>query len=327
MLEQSRRRFRRKLTRIGFGNRAGFDCFSADVSRIKVRISEVKAALGVYGIDGFVAHDDIEPTVQWHREIELALRSMDMLCAFVTEDFTGSKWCDQEGGFALGRPVPVIAVRCGADPYGLLGKDQALTADISKPKDCAVRIVDIVARQDHLRTRLMDGLVEGVAGAISFQDAKDSSKLVLALKSHLTDTQIVRLLEGSRDNSQVREATGVPERIRANCAGARSRVARKGRDIGLRRRHPVLEPGAVLRSLTHQSECASLACFRTWVRGARVVAHQFRNGTFVFETTMSGYFRAFTNCLTLFSMSFMWGFDPIFTATRAHLSVSLIGNS
>ena len=57
--------------------------FLSHVSRIKAQTSALKAALRALGIDGFVAHEDIEPAFEWHREIEFGLRSMHALCALV----------------------------------------------------------------------------------------------------------------------------------------------------------------------------------------------------------------------------------------------------
>ena len=55
--------------------------------------------------------------------------AMDAFAALMTEGFHDSDWTDQEVGFALARGVPVIAVKLGRDPYGFLGKFQALRAD------------------------------------------------------------------------------------------------------------------------------------------------------------------------------------------------------
>jgi hypothetical protein len=74
----------------------------------------------------FVAHDAIEPTAQWQMAIERALRTCDVLLAYVTADFNASRWTDQEVGWALGREIPIVAIRAGADPYGFFGSYQAL---------------------------------------------------------------------------------------------------------------------------------------------------------------------------------------------------------
>ncbi len=79
-----------------------------------------------WGVDTFVAHDDIEPTREWQDAIEAALRTCDALCALMTSDFIESKWCDQEVGFAIARRKLVVAVKLGTDPYGFIAKYQAV---------------------------------------------------------------------------------------------------------------------------------------------------------------------------------------------------------
>jgi hypothetical protein len=69
----------------------------------------------------FVAHDQIEPSLQWQDVIERALRSCDVLLAYVTPDFAASHWTDQEVGWALGRELAsilgtVIALRFSPAP-------------------------------------------------------------------------------------------------------------------------------------------------------------------------------------------------------------------
>jgi len=51
---------------------------------------------------------------------------MDALLALLTPGSNESKWTDQEVGVAVGRRVPVIPIRIGIDPYGLIGKYQAV---------------------------------------------------------------------------------------------------------------------------------------------------------------------------------------------------------
>jgi hypothetical protein len=187
--------------------------FISHLTRIKGSASELKQALLPLGVECFVAHEDIEPTAAWHQEIEFALNSMDALCAIVTPDFIQSPWTDQEVGFGLGRNVPVIAVKAGHAPYGLLGKHQALIVDIGKPESAASAIFDVLAKQESLHSRLVESLVSACAGAMSFQSAKGATKKVAALKAALSDGQVLRLLGSIGTNSQLRGAHGVPETI------------------------------------------------------------------------------------------------------------------
>jgi hypothetical protein len=54
-----------------------FRLFISHLSVFKAKVGELQMALRRYGISGFVAHVDIEPTREWQDEIESALLSMD----------------------------------------------------------------------------------------------------------------------------------------------------------------------------------------------------------------------------------------------------------
>lgn len=75
-------------------------------------VTDVKMHLGAsYGIDAFVAHDDISPSHEWRNTIKLALTSCHMMAAFVLPGFHESQWCDQEVGWCLARGIPILPVR------------------------------------------------------------------------------------------------------------------------------------------------------------------------------------------------------------------------
>lgn len=54
-----------------------FKLFLSHLSSFKKTASLLQIALKPYGISGFVAHVDIEPTKEWLEEIEAGLSSMD----------------------------------------------------------------------------------------------------------------------------------------------------------------------------------------------------------------------------------------------------------
>lgn len=103
-----------------------FRLFISHVSKYKESASNLKKSLTAYGIDCFVAHEDITPSKEWEVEIENGLFTMDALCAIVVPEFNGSLWCDQEVGIALGQHKLVISINKGENPYGFFGKFQAL---------------------------------------------------------------------------------------------------------------------------------------------------------------------------------------------------------
>ena len=77
--------------------------FLSHISKHKRDVASLKDCLQVYGISAFVAHEDVEPTREWQREIEIALNTMHVLVAVLTPGFSESLWADQEVGYARTR--------------------------------------------------------------------------------------------------------------------------------------------------------------------------------------------------------------------------------
>jgi len=125
----------------------GFRVFLSHKSEVKKETADLKDQLCLFGVSCFVAHEDIHPTKTWQDEIENALASMDGFVALMTTDFHDSDWTDQEVGFAFARGVPFIAVRLGKDPYGFIGKFQALS---SSWPTAAEDIVKILIKNDKM---------------------------------------------------------------------------------------------------------------------------------------------------------------------------------
>ena len=92
-------------------------------------VSEVKTELESQGLRCFLAHQDIAPSRIWQDEILNALNTMHIFIGFLTNDFHGGAWTDQEIGYAFKREVPRMFVKLGdGDPQGMVAREQALTA-------------------------------------------------------------------------------------------------------------------------------------------------------------------------------------------------------
>lgn len=141
-----------------------FRMFISHVSLHKQSAANLKLALADYGISGFVAHEDIEPTTEWQEEIIAALRSMDALCAILTKEFNESKWCDQEVGFGLGRNVLCIPIKHGIDPYGILGKYQGAKA-AKDARDVAKQIFKLLYSNEKTHEKYISTLSNLFLGA------------------------------------------------------------------------------------------------------------------------------------------------------------------
>ena len=82
------------------------------------------------GLRCFFAHEDVTPRTIWQNEILTALDTIDIFIGFVTSDFHGGGWPDQEVGYAYNRRVPRVLVKLeGSDPVGMVEREQALNSN------------------------------------------------------------------------------------------------------------------------------------------------------------------------------------------------------
>ncbi|QDV89358.1 hypothetical protein RAS2_04240 [Phycisphaerae bacterium RAS2] len=177
--------------------------FLSHKATVKVETSRLKQSFAHCRIGAFVAHEDIEPTQEWQREIERALFSMDALVALLTPDFHESNWTDQEVGVAIGRGVPLIAVRLGRDPYGLMGKGQGLGGcNWSDTDSIALRTFDLLTKRLTDKSRLFECALAAYAESRSFAESGSNVEYLLAKFDELTSAQVDRVLTAYRANLQ-----------------------------------------------------------------------------------------------------------------------------
>ncbi len=176
-----------------------FRLFLSHRSESKVSAANLKVSLQNYGIDGFVAHEDITPSKEWELEIEAALFSLDALCAIVIPGFEKSRWCDQEVGIALGRRKMVFSIKKGKNPYGFFGKYQALPNQGSA-NDMAKELAKAISANELTKGIYFTKLVNLVLNASSEPMALRFIK-VLSEAENL-DKQFVSLLQDNFANNQ-----------------------------------------------------------------------------------------------------------------------------
>jgi hypothetical protein len=193
---------------------AGFcRCFLSHTSKHKTQAASLKVELLAYGCDVFVAHEDITPTLEWRSEIETALGSCHCLLALLTDDFHGSKWTDQESGFVLGRGLPVVSIRAGTDPYGLMDKLQAVPFNQADLNDVAEAIFIALNSKQQTAQHVASGAVQAFLDSPKFVDAKKRMGIVERLAA-LTPELRERLKDAETQNSQIAGSWGVPGRLK-----------------------------------------------------------------------------------------------------------------
>jgi len=192
-----------------------FFVFLSHKAEHKKTTSDLKKYLARFGVTCFVAHEDIEPSLEWQDAIERALRSADVLVALLTDDFRDSNWTDQEVGFALGRGIPVIAVSLPSkDPHGFMGKHQAIKGcDWSDIGGMASKIYCTLQKVSCDKTRLFDAALVAYAEADRSSDSLWKVRNILSTFPKLTREQVDRVLQAYRGNRQNRFAWDAREAL------------------------------------------------------------------------------------------------------------------
>ena len=149
----------------------------------KLLANDVKKSFLTYHVASFVAHEDIEPMKEWQSEIERALLSMDLLVALLTPEFSESNWTDQEVGVAIGREVPVVPIRLGKDPYGFIGKYQAIQE--TNASKIVERIIDYLVRHDGINLHLKQLAEQALASALRDYSSVDRANILARVSSEI----------------------------------------------------------------------------------------------------------------------------------------------
>lgn len=174
--------------------------------------AEIQEELLRFGISSFVAHNDIEPSLEWQVQIETALATCDALVALLHDDFHASKWTDQEIGFAMGRGVPTFAVRLGETPYGFIGRFQAFNGNGKSAKEVANELFDCYRRNKQTQRKMSGVLVSLFESSGSFATAKERIGFLEELT--VWDSSFsARIHAATQSNSQITHSWGVPLRV------------------------------------------------------------------------------------------------------------------
>lgn len=176
--------------------------FLSHSARHKEFAADVSEGLASVGVGAFVAHDAMEVTRPWQSQIERALRSAEAFVVLLHPEVTASAWCQQETGWALGRGLPMYAVRIGSDPAGFLGATQWPSAFGSDAQQVVRLIAGWLNSESALSDRVAGGLLASLKVATNYYAAETAAKALDALGT-LTPDQWRELDTIFVKNSQV----------------------------------------------------------------------------------------------------------------------------
>jgi TIR domain len=210
-----------------FWQRGNLRLFITHLANERSVAAAIQERLSQYHISSFAAHKDIEPTREWLDEIELALNTADALLALLHTGFKESNWTDQETGFALGRGLLVITVRYGQDPYGFLGRAQAVEGEGKDFATLADEVFHLIRKHKQTRRTMAEALIQGFETSWSFAAAKSNLRLIEE-NDYWGLGFADRLEKAVEANDQISKAFGVPARVAQLVLKRRGRESRDG---------------------------------------------------------------------------------------------------
>lgn len=166
----------------------------------------IKDSLEFYGLEAFLAHEDINPADEWLDVVIDNLESADLFLPVITKNFMNSDWTDQESGIAFNKNKLIIPISVdNIMPYGFISRFQALKLSSSSidEEEFYNKIVEVVIRKrPNFEIQVLDSFINAFASSTSWIDAGLRAKQLLNYKK-VTFDQFVKVINAAGNNSQI----------------------------------------------------------------------------------------------------------------------------
>ena len=195
----------------GLWDPASIRLFISHRDSAKKQVHELASKLLNHEISSFVAHDAIEPDEDWQEEIEKALKTMDAMLAFITDDFFQSPWTNQEIGYALAHNIPIISIKMGKqDPVGFIRNRQAIKGDMKNVASNAIEVKRILKKRLFGSPSYREWVLNRFMNAESFKKAGETFEELESL-NNITAREIALLVNAYNTNFQLQNCPKLTE--------------------------------------------------------------------------------------------------------------------
>lgn len=138
---------------------------------------KVKFYLQTYfGLEVFLAHEDIEGGEEFENSIIENLKSTDFFIALLSLNFESSEFTDQEvgGAYVLGKRIIPVSIINGFIPYGFIKKIQATKLSVENDNHYewmrfAEKIISIISRDSHHGQNIKNLIINAFGKSDSFE--------------------------------------------------------------------------------------------------------------------------------------------------------------
>tara|TARA_R110001599_G_scaffold301338_1_gene506939 strand:+ start:1743 stop:2831 length:1089 start_codon:yes stop_codon:yes gene_type:complete len=197
---------------------------------VKKEAHALADALVEFGVSSFVAHDSIEPDEDWQGEIEKALQSMNVMLAFITDDFFDSAWTNQEIGFALATNIPVISLKLGSrDPTGFIRNRQAIKGGLGSVVLSAEAVAATIEKRLGPSSSVRSAFLGRFINAMSFRVAADLFEKIRK-RNEWSEEDIEKMVLAFNSNNQLKHCFALTQDSQfldfINANSSKSRVQR-----------------------------------------------------------------------------------------------------
>ena len=172
----------------------------------------LKEGLEFYGVEAFLAHDDIKPTEEWQDRILEELNSSQVFIPLLTKDFLQSLWTDQETGIAIAKEQLIIPLKVTKDPHGFVSRYQALKLKADAKKTCS-EIVHLIADKPSLGHDMRNLIIELFGESWSYANAAKNAEILDSFSGY-TPAQLKKIMRYIVENSQIRESFDAKDILR-----------------------------------------------------------------------------------------------------------------
>lgn len=184
-----------------------FNVFISHKTESRGLASSLKEGLALYGVNCFVAHQDIEPSLEWVKEIEKALRTMDYFLMLVKDNFFDSVWTNQESGYAYIAEIPSLAIRFEdenrktEEMKGFPSFFQAMNAP-GKQDKLIMKLVKIFLNDTRCESKMLEVYIDALEKVGNFDSANKILKLFKYIE-RISEEKINNIIKICNKNDQI----------------------------------------------------------------------------------------------------------------------------
>lgn len=170
-------------------------------------VGDLKQHLELRGFEVFLAHEDIEPCIEWQDDIIKNLLRSDIFIPLFTDEFKNSDWTDQEIGIAIASDKFVIPLQTTIAPYGFIGRIQSLKINEAYLEGTANEIIKLIKNKSKFGEDMKSFAINALTLSGSFAQAKARAKLLDDFET-FTASEVNRILVATKENGQIHESYG-----------------------------------------------------------------------------------------------------------------------